>query len=172
MSIVMNTPFEIVLHDDNSFTPAQAQHVMDNFVCAVCHAELMEVQPLGSWRRLVICVEHGNVCDVGRVTRATVSIEIERAYRSFHEVIRNLSDLWGKYAEEGFPYEKAVKLRKDYVCAVCGGPIVLLNHPDHEMVHLACQSHGNINLCGYTPKKDFQYDFQRIRAWERENRRR
>lgn len=172
MSIVLDTPFEIVLNTDNSFSPAEVQYILDTFVCAICHAELMEVQPPSSPRRLIVCLEHGNVCDVGRVTRATVSIEIERAYKSFHEVVRNLPDLWGKYAEEGFPYDKAVKLRKDYVCAVCGGPIVLLNHPDPEMVHLACQSHGNINLCGYTPRNEFKYDFQRIRAWEQEHKRR
>jgi DNA-directed RNA polymerase subunit RPC12/RpoP len=174
MSIVLDTPFELAVNDDNSFAPSEVGRVLENYVCSVCHAELVEIQPPGSWRRLIACVEHGNICDIGRVTRSTVSIEMERAYKSFHEVIRNLSDLWGSFAEEGFPRDKAHIIYKDYVCAVCGGDLYMYSRrddPKMNIVDIKCQTHGNINLCGYTPKDKFRYDFQRIRVWEKEHRR-
>lgn len=167
--------FAIVLDTDHSFTPSQVQGVIDGYVCAVCHSELMEIQPDGEWRRIVVCPEHGNVCDCGRVTRATVNIELERAFKSYHEVIRNLSDLWGHLAEQGFSRSEANIITKSYVCAVCGGSILMFanpNDPTMETVDLKCSSHGNINHCGHVRREEFKYDFQRIRAWEKANKRR
>lgn len=174
MSIVLDAPFELAVNEDNSFTPAEVGRVLENYVCAVCHAELVELQPPGMWRRLIVCLEHGNICQVGRVTRNTVSIEMERAYKSFHEVIRNLSDLWGSFAEEGFPRDKALIITKSYVCAVCGNNLYMYSRPDDpkmDIVNIQCQRHGNINLCGHVEKTKFKYDFQRVRAWEKEHRR-
>lgn len=174
-AIVQDIPFAIVLDTDHSFTPAEVQPVIDGYVCAICHAELVEVQVPNEQRRLIVCPEHGNVCDCGRVTRATVSIEYERAYRSYHEVIRNLSDLWGHLADQGFDRNKASIITKNYVCAVCGGTLYMFIRSDDrfgDIIDIKCSSHGNINLCGHTKKSEFVYDFQRIRAWERENRKR
>lgn len=169
----MTEQFALVVDTDTSFSPAEVTHVVENYVCAVCHGELTEVQVPNEQRRLIVCIEHGNTCIVGRVTRATVSIETERAYKSYHEVIRNLPDLWGHLVKQGFEYSKAIKLRKDYVCAICGGTLLILNRQDHphgEIVDIGCQTHGNINDCGYTKKSEFKYDFQRILKWSKEHR--
>ena len=166
--------FALIIDSDTSFLPAEVDHVVKNYVCAVCHGELIEVQVPNEQRRLIVCIEHGNTCEVGRVTRATVSIEMERAYKSYHEVIRNLPDLWGDRINLGFHYIKANIIRKDYVCGVCGGTLVILKRqddPSGNIVDIACQTHGNINQCGHTKKSEFKYDFKRLIQWNKEHRR-
>jgi len=174
-AIVQDIPFAIVLDADHSFTPAEVQGVIENYVCAICHAELAEIHPDGELRRIIVCPEHGNVCDCGRVTRATVNIEYERAYKSYHEVIRNLSDLWGHLAQQGFDREQSKIITKNYVCAICGGTLYMYLRPDNrfgDIIDIKCQSHGNINHCGHIKREEFVYDFQRIRAWEKDHKRR
>lgn len=176
MSLIQNDiPFALVVDTDTSFSPAEVQHVIENYVCAVCHAELTEIQVPNQQRRLIVCLEHGNICEVGRVTRATVSIEMEKAYKSYHEVIRNLPDLWGHLAEQGFHYKQSHLITKNYVCAICGGTLYMYKRPDNpkmEIVDIKCQRHGNINTCGYTKNEEFKYDFNRVRDWEKTHPRR
>lgn len=174
-AIVRDIPFAIVLDTDHSFTPAEVQPVLDGFVCAICHAELMEIQVDGEWRRLIVCPEHGNVCDCGRVTRATVNIEYERAFKSYHEVIRNLPDLWGHLAEKGFDRDQAKLITKNYVCAVCGGDLYMYARADDPkmlIVNIMCQRHGNINICGHIKKNQFIFNHQSMRDWEKEHNKR
>lgn len=135
------------------FEPLEADMVMSQYVCAVCHSILLAFEWPGSNRKVVVCPQHGNVEHCGRVTKATVKIEEERAYRLYHEVIRNLPDLWGALLNEGFDYNRAAKIRKDYVCKTCSGPLYLeLIVGDREHVNLVCSKHGNINKVGYTRK--------------------
>ena len=87
---------QIVLDNDQTFDPLEADHVVRDYVCAVCHAELIEFYIPGDRRILVSCPEHGNVTRVGRVMRSTVSIEMENASRQYLPAIRALPDLWGE----------------------------------------------------------------------------
>lgn len=135
------------------FEPLEAQMVMSQYVCAVCHSILLSFQWPNSDRVVIVCPTHGNVEHCGRVTKATVQIEEERAYRHYHEVIRNLPDLWGALINEGFDYERAKAIRKDYVCKKCSGPLYQeLIIGDSEHVNLVCPQHGNINKVGYVRK--------------------
>lgn len=175
MSIVQEIPFAITLDTDHSFMPAEVDRVLAEYVCAICHADLAEIQVPGEQRRLIVCYEHGNVCDIGRVTRATVSIQLENAYKSYHEVIRNLPDLWGHLADQGFHYKQAHIITKNFVCAVCGGDLYMFKRPDDPkmvIVNIKCQRHGNINECGHVKKTEFVFNFQSMRDWEKEHPRR
>jgi hypothetical protein len=159
---------------DLTFSQSQIDSVLGDYVCAVCHADLEVQYILNDSRVIIFCAEHGNVCQCGRVTRNTVSIEHERGFRAYHDVIRNLSDLWGVLADEGFERERAAGIRKHYVCAVCGSPLNIYARPDDprmNQVNIGCDRHGNINACGHIRKDLFVYDFQRIREWEKNNRR-
>lgn len=81
------------------FSPTEADEIRAEFVCAICHADLIEVRLEGQYERMLICPEHGNVEDCGRVTRNTVSIEMERAKIQYAVVIRNLPEFWGELIE-------------------------------------------------------------------------
>lgn len=94
---------QIRVTEDETFSQAEAPRVLREFVCAVCHSDLAIVYVKADWRVMVICPEHGNVCKCGRVTRSTVNIESEKAYRKYQSVIRNLPDLWGELIEKRPP---------------------------------------------------------------------
>lgn len=164
--------FALMLSEDDTFTQTEAPVIVDKFVCGVCHGPLYIVDQPGTPRVLVICPEHGNVCHCGRVTHATVSIEMERAYKTFYSAIRALPDLWGSLIQQGFERTHAFKIRKDYVCAVCGSPIFVASRITDENVELECTRHGNINTCGYVKKTEYTYDFAKIKAWEKNHPRR
>jgi hypothetical protein len=82
--------------EDESFDQTEAPQVLKEYVCGVCNSDLMIVFAKAHWRVLVVCPEHGNVAKCGRVTRATVNIQMERAYSRFNSAIRALPDLWGE----------------------------------------------------------------------------
>lgn len=135
------------------FEPLEADMVMSQYVCAVCHSILLSFQWPNSTRKVIVCPQHGNVERCGRVTKATVKIEEERAYRLYHEVIRNLPDLWGALINEGFDYERAKTICKDYVCKQCGNSLFMeMIIGDRDHVNLVCLRHGNINKAGYIRK--------------------
>lgn len=143
-------------NDILGFDPAEVDGVIANYVCSVCHGTLVSFQVPNERRSIIVCLEHGNVEHCGRVTKSTVSIEIERGYRQYHEVIRNLPDLWGELLAEGFDYDKAGRIRKEYVCKVCGFPLYLqMIEGDMQHVSLVCVRHGNINECGYVRKGEY-----------------
>ena len=165
--------YALALTDDDTFSQAEIDFVTNNFVCAVCHADLNVIYIPGNRRVLIVCVEHGNVCDCGRVTRATVSMEIENGFRRYHEVIRHLSDLWGHLADRGIDRNKASMITKHYVCAVCGGNLLMYSRKDDpkmNSVDIRCERHGSINDCGQIEKEKFTYNFQRIRDWEKSHK--
>lgn len=82
------------------FSPDEADAVKRDFVCAICHSELLVIQLDGQFQRLLVCPEHGNVEDSGRVTRNTVSMEMERAKILYAVAIRNLPEFWGELIEK------------------------------------------------------------------------
>lgn len=166
--------YAITLDVDHSFTWREADQVISEYVCALCHSELIPIHPDGQERVALVCPEHGDVCQIGRVTRSTVSIQYETAYRAYHEVIRNLPDLWGHLADKGFDRTKAHAITSHCVCAICGGQLVMTarqDDPKMQIVNIKCQTHGNINECGYVEKDKFVYDFNRIRDWNKNHRR-
>lgn len=171
--MVTTNDYAIVVSEDDSFSQDEAPQIIEQYVCGVCHGPLYEVFVPNERRVLVVCMEHGNICFCGRVTNATVSIQLENGYKAYHEVIRNLPDLWGHLADNGFDRDKAHLIWKNYVCAVCGSTLFMQMRADTshgQMVNLSCNTHGNINTCGYINKNKFVYDFQRIRAWEKSHR--
>lgn len=162
-------------NDDNTFDLEEAGQVVEKWLCPVCHGELRVVYvPNLNDRVLVVCAEHGSVCVIGRVTRATVAIQQDNAFRNYHRVIRNLPDLWGHLADQGFERVQAGKITQYYVCAVGGCSLVMASRSDHprmDVVDIVCIArHGNINDTGYIRRDQFKYDFQRIRDWEKKQR--
>jgi hypothetical protein len=95
--------------DDETFDQTEAPRVLREYVCGVCYGELAIVFAKAHWRVLVVCPEHGSVAKCGRVTRATVNIEMERSLSKFNTVIRNLSDLWGELIPKRQSVEQNLK---------------------------------------------------------------
>lgn len=162
-------------NEDNTFSQDEIGMVVEKYVCPVCYGQLVVVWiPNLDDRVLITCPEHGNVCQIGRITHATVSIQSDNAYRNFHKVIRNLPDLWGDLINQGFERTQAGKITQHSVCEVCGGRLIMQSRPDYphmNVVDIVCSSrHGNINDTGYVRREEFVYDFQRIRAWEKKIR--
>lgn len=64
---------------------------------------------------MVVCREHGNVTQVGRLRRSTVSIMMERAHRRYEEFIRTFPDLYDwaiKELEESRAEQEADRLHR------------------------------------------------------------
>lgn len=141
------------------FSPWEAEHVVLGYVCAVCWSTLLSLKISGDRLYIVVCPEHGNIELCGRITKNTVSIEIDRGYRKYHEVIRNLPDLWGHLAQSGFDRKGSVRISRDYVCSKCGGPIYpTMIEGQRDLVTLSCPQHGDINISGYTKKELYKHE--------------
>jgi len=78
------------------FTVFEVPEVLENYVCAVCHNDLLVFQLPGDFHCIIACPEHGSIEVCGRVRNSTVGIDYERASRQYWQVIRNLKDLWGE----------------------------------------------------------------------------
>ena len=147
------------------FSPSEAYDVVENFVCALCWSSLLAIHVQGDYLMLVVCPEHGNIELCGRVTKNTVSIELERGFENYHKVIRNLADLWGHLIDAGFEYENAIKLTKHNVCAKCGGMLVMVMNPkvkdgfSHVDIHCA-RCRKSVSETGYVRKEKYYADFR------------
>lgn len=78
------------------FEPWEYQSVVKDYVCAVCHGQLVAYDVPEERFYIIVCPEHGNVEVVGRVRREYVSREMENSHRQFGDVIRNLPEFWGE----------------------------------------------------------------------------
>lgn len=127
------------------FGPYEACNVVSNFVCAVCWSSLLTIQVQGDRIMLVVCPEHGNVELCGRITKNSVSIEMERGARNFQKVIRNLSDLWGHFIH--YP---------EFKCVKCGNHQVEIEQDDEipTLFHVLCPKHPHIYQ-SVSVKKEF-----------------
>ncbi len=136
------------------FEPYEADVVLKEYVCSVCHADLKAFQVPGDRNFVIVCVEHGNIEKIGRVMRSTVSIEIERGLLTYKEVVRNLSDLWPELVEDGFEYREAVSIRKHNVCKKCGGKLHM-QFADNtgKLIVLKCLNGHNIEKDGYKKRR-------------------
>jgi hypothetical protein len=88
---------DLDLPDTLTFDRSDVPSILEKYVCAVCHSNLTDVSLRGRWRVMIVCPEHGNVIQVGRIRRSTVSIEMEIAKRVLPEVLINLSYLYGDF---------------------------------------------------------------------------
>jgi hypothetical protein len=93
----MAETYDLMSDTDETFSMAEFERIIREYVCGVCHSELHAMFANARERVLIVCPEHGNVTHCGRVTRNTVSIEMERAHRRFREACQNLPDLWGQF---------------------------------------------------------------------------
>lgn len=153
---------------DSLFTPSDAEAVVKEYVCAVCTHDLEIVDVPGEFMKLVVCPIHGDCTQVGRITRATVSIQHENESLQFHTAIENLADLFPDLQEMGIDRDTALKMQKTNVCAVCGG-LMDVSATDNTFTayELKCRRHKG---GGHIRKDQFKYDFHAIKAWEREHK--
>lgn len=170
----MVNDFALVVGLDDSFTQSESRGIVESFVCAVCHGDLHEIFVPNSPRVLIVCFEHGNICDCGRVTKTTVSIEIENSIKRFYGAVLALADLWPELIENGFSREHAERFAKSHVCAICGSFLVMQYKDIRDKTRgydLVCsRRHGPIQECGYVKIENFVFDFQRQRDWERSHK--
>lgn len=78
------------------FEPAEVNDVITNYVCPVCHGQLVAFNIPCERIYIIVCPEHGNVEQIGRIRRESVSIDMERAYREFDAAVENLKEFWGE----------------------------------------------------------------------------
>lgn len=153
---------------DNAFTPEDALNVTREYVCAVCSHDLEIIEVPSKFLRLVVCPIHGDITVVGRVTRATVSINHERESVQFHSAIANLADLFPDLQSEGMSREIALKIQHTDVCAVCGGLLqVSATDTTFAAYQAQCRKHKS---AGHIQRAKYIYDFQAMRTWEREHK--
>lgn len=164
----------LYFNEDNTFSQSEMDDVVNDYVCPVCQSDL-SIGYIPNYHRVVIaCPIHGNVCDVGRITRNTVNIENEYGHKAYQTVIRNLPDLWGELIEEGMERRKAESMLHSHVCAICGGTLYMYLKQGSDLVDLECQTHNRHRYTkagGYIEKSKFIYHFQTMKAWEKANKR-
>jgi len=103
--------------EPEGFTREEAAKVIEKFVCPLCHGNLIcwdwQNSPgedkYGRPLELVVCLKHGNVENIGRVSVHSVSIQYDRARREFRKVIANLPDLWGNLTK---PQRSEAEIKK------------------------------------------------------------
>jgi len=107
--IYLDFPMPDGVSRDDVFTDSEAQDVQQEFKCGVCGGDLTIVRWKLSLYRDVICIEHGSVSSVGRVTAKTVEFRNRQAHYDFQEVCRNLPDLYGKFLPPKKSKEKSLE---------------------------------------------------------------
>lgn len=99
--------------DFEGFTLSDAETIKGIYVCSQCEGELVIVpfqweQEL-SERFSVVCLDCGDVEQIGRISRTTVAIRNERGIWDYPKVIRILFDLWGELIPTPESREKMIK---------------------------------------------------------------
>lgn len=145
------------ISSDLTFTQNEANIVIKDYVCAICHADLVIKEIPNELRVFIMCPIHNNVCLAGRIMRSTVSIQHEISFRDYYSTIATMPDLFGNIWINGIPYEHAQIISKKSVCALCGSKLIMqgiflqeTKRIDPDFVSLACQAgHGNVGLNGF-----------------------
>lgn len=80
------------------FTLDDAEIVQRVYVCSQCEGEL-SIYPtfLDPDLYVIVCLEHGNIERIGRISRTTVAIRNEQDVFQFLPACRALPDLWGYF---------------------------------------------------------------------------
>jgi hypothetical protein len=82
--------------DLEGFTLEDAELVKSVYACSQCEGELTIVPSFfDDDTYFVICLEHGNIEQIGRISKTTVAIRNEHGVFEYPKVIRALPDLWG-----------------------------------------------------------------------------
>lgn len=82
----------------DGFTLSDAEIVKSVYACSQCEGELSIVPSfLDEDIYFVICLDHGNVEQIGRISKTTVAIRNERGVFEFPKAIRALPELWGEF---------------------------------------------------------------------------
>jgi len=92
---------EQVLAEDDilaGFDAEEARNVIMYYACPVCYNRLnaITIPGMTPLRYVCVCLEHGNVERIGRITANTVAILQSQATFRFWDAVRNLPDLWGE----------------------------------------------------------------------------
>ena len=91
------------------FEPWEVKEVTTDYVCPVCHQQLVAFNVPMDSIYIIVCPEHGNVESIGRVRRESVSREMEQAHRNFDKVVNNLSEFWGELKRKPQSVEENLK---------------------------------------------------------------
>lgn len=159
---------DMTFTDEETFTPSEAASVINEYVCATCHGDLEVFELPGSERVIVSCHIHGSVCDVGRVTKATVSMNAEHSHASRHAFISHLADLYPELADLGMTRDQALRIQHSEFCEVCGGLVdVYAKDAQFTSYRVECRRHPK---AGTIARQKYVYDFNRIKAYEKANR--
>ncbi len=78
------------------FTDTEADAVVRDYACPVCFGNLTPYHIPGTATNLIVCQTHGNIEQIGRVSRRSIEIQEADAHYAYRDVIRNLADLWGE----------------------------------------------------------------------------
>ncbi len=80
----------------DGFTLEDAEKIKGIYVCSQCEGELTIVPSFFDEDvYFVVCFEHGNIEQIGRISRTTVAIRNEQGIFQFLPACRALPDLWG-----------------------------------------------------------------------------
>jgi len=150
-----------------TFPQSDTRIILEDYVCAVCHAELAIQEIENDERVFIICPEHGNVCICGRVMRSSASMQHELSFREYYSIVAAMPDLYGEIWKQGIPLEQARRISSDSVCALCGDSLIMqaifnsqTKRIESDLVNLICRGgHGNIGLngIGITSKKNYAF---------------
>jgi len=105
----VNIPFYDPGYPYEGFSDIEADEAVRDYVCPICYGNLTPYHIPGTSVNLVVCQEHGNVEQIGRVTKRSIEIREAQARRAFKEVIRNLPDLWGELIPPKQSVEQNIK---------------------------------------------------------------
>ena len=83
-------------YEAEGFTLEDAETVKGVYVCSQCEGELTIIPSFFDEAvYFVVCFEHGNVEQIGRISKTTVAIRNEHGIFQFLPACRALPDLWG-----------------------------------------------------------------------------
>lgn len=81
--------------DFEGFEPAEVAGITRDYVCAHCYEPLVAFNIPNDRLYIIVCSHCAtNIEEMGVITKATVSIRMERGRREFDTVIENLKDLY------------------------------------------------------------------------------
>ena len=91
------TPDDLIpAPEELGFSWADAQRIVKDYSCSQCN-EMLSIKDGGEHNKfIVVCQDHGDIEEIGRVRNSTVSIRYEQAHCETREVKKNLADLFPK----------------------------------------------------------------------------
>ena len=82
--------------EELGFSWADAQRIIKDYCCPHCDG-MLSIKDGGEHNKFfVVCLDHGDVEEIGRIRASSVSIRYEQAHYETREVKKNLADLFPK----------------------------------------------------------------------------